>query len=594
MKKAEKIISYIPFIILGLISIYFVLVSVFTTCIMGPSVNEEHTYFTGDNPFIHIISLIAVSAAGYLLLTKTRLTKFFNDREKLIELIFMVLYLAIGFYFVLNTQFEPVEDQKTDMVNLFRLRAGDFSDLMPPDGDMYLYPHQLGLITFYYFLSLFFGSYNYTAFELINIVFLAFSGLLLGRIAQKISNSASVKACTYIAYIAFFPSFMFGSYIYGLIPGYCFMVAAIYFYTVDENLSNKTILLTSVFIGLAIMLKSNCYIAYIALLLVLAVEVIFKKDNRKRRLILILLMTLCAFSFNAGAKLFIGHLTGIEPSKPMPSSFYIYSGISEGKRAPGWKTNDRFILDDAGFDKDKIDEIAKNAIKERLNEMTKDPKYLLKFFGEKQASQWANPSFECFLINAERKTILIPGEFIRSLCNGPLSEQLYAPLNIMMSLLYFGLFLYFIFCFKTFKLRDLPLAITVIGGFMIHFIWEAKSKYVFVYFLMLFPYFITGYRFFFKYLRDIFENKEGSRERKMFFIRALAGIMIIAVISFSNFYYNLNGETNRLKYTVKSSLNSYTYFLDKAFKLWGDEEALEEMRRTYEQKDGWGSALRIE
>ena len=70
--------------------------------------------------------------------------------------------------------------------------------------------------------------------------------------------------------------------------------------------------------------------------------------------------------------------------------------------------------------------------------------------------------------------------------------------NAFQNLLYLGAFL---FCIFRKKGKSLPVylgLIGVLGGFLFHMIWEANSRYIFLYSLLLLPYAARGWNQFYQ------------------------------------------------------------------------------------------------
>ena len=68
-------------------------------------------------------------------------------------------------------------------------------------------------------------------------------------------------------------------------------------------------------------------------------------------------------------------------------------------------------------------------------------------------------------------------------------------LDRMQFILYLGMFCYFVFAVRgdSDPLRHI-LAVTIIGGFLFSVIWEAKTRYIFPYYMMMFPMAVQGYQ----------------------------------------------------------------------------------------------------
>ena len=66
-------------------------------------------------------------------------------------------------------------------------------------------------------------------------------------------------------------------------------------------------------------------------------------------------------------------------------------------------------------------------------------------------------------------------------------------LDLMHSMTLFGMVLHVILNRKKQKRADAALIITFLGGFFFHILWEAKSRFILVYFILLIPYGAAGY-----------------------------------------------------------------------------------------------------
>lgn len=81
-------------------------------------------------------------------------------------------------------------------------------------------------------------------------------------------------------------------------------------------------------------------------------------------------------------------------------------------------------------------------------------------------------------------------------------------LNLFQPVILAGRVLYFCLSGQKQRRENFLLIVTVFGGFLFHIFWEAKSQYVFPYFLLIFPYSVQGW----EYLADRLYGR--LRERK--------------------------------------------------------------------------------
>ncbi|MDD5872364.1 MAG: hypothetical protein PUD90_02710 [Clostridia bacterium] len=67
-------------------------------------------------------------------------------------------------------------------------------------------------------------------------------------------------------------------------------------------------------------------------------------------------------------------------------------------------------------------------------------------------------------------------------------------LDIFQTLVYAGTFAWLWYGRKNITFEQMILGICLIGGFLFHIVWEAKGQYTMVYFLLIIPYAVEGWR----------------------------------------------------------------------------------------------------
>ena len=67
-------------------------------------------------------------------------------------------------------------------------------------------------------------------------------------------------------------------------------------------------------------------------------------------------------------------------------------------------------------------------------------------------------------------------------------------LDVVHTMILFGVLLYLALCMKDFQIREALLMICFIGGYLLHIFWEAKCQYTILFFVLLFPYVFRGYQ----------------------------------------------------------------------------------------------------
>jgi len=139
--------------------------------------------------------------------------------------------------------------------------------------------------------------------------------------------------------------------------------------------------------------------------------------------------------------------------------------------------------------------VAEEYIDNRLQEFKENPSYAWDFYREKILSQWNAPLFQSLYFAAMNPDFFVPEE-----------DTLLGKINIVnfmdivnvcdrvQFIVYFGMLCYFLFAVrKDSNMLQHMLAVAIIGGFFFSIIWEAKARYIFPYYITMFPLAVFGY-----------------------------------------------------------------------------------------------------
>ena len=301
------------------------------------------------------------------------------------------------------------------------------------------------------------------------------------------------------------------------------------------------------FLTLSVMLRKNSLIPVIAVLLVLLFEALRPGRNGKMRLGL-LIMAVClavtSVSVLPLTQKIYEKKAGNTLSSGVTAMSYLAMGMQEASRGCGWYNGFNIdTYDTAGMDTALANEISRLAIDERLTYFREHPGYTADFYLHKHLSQWADGTY------ASRQATLATyggrSAFFKEVYEGSLSGGYIEWCNAWQNVLYLGVL---VFCIDSLKKRrkskvvghmadqtaghtagctadhmaehtagrtadpivghtagrtaDRPGTdrlgtdhlyvyvglIAVLGGFLFHTFWEANSRYIFSYSLLLMPY----------------------------------------------------------------------------------------------------------
>ena len=164
----------------------------------------------------------------------------------------------------------------------------------------------------------------------------------------------------------------------------------------------------------------------------------------------------------------------LDKSKIYPTQSYLLMAMEESWRGNGWHNED--ISKPALYEPEKKKQEYTQKIKDRLIYFSKNLDYTFKFYTMKIASMWAENTYSSVRNNRTKK---------------------YTFENIIEPLTFYQKALLILICVcsliiliqnrKSLSLELIFLITIFIGGFAFHVLWEAKSRYIIPYIIILMP-----------------------------------------------------------------------------------------------------------
>ncbi|MEA4911658.1 MAG: glycosyltransferase family 39 protein [Oscillospiraceae bacterium] len=411
-----------------------------------------------------------------------------------------VLSMATGLTVVLFIAPEPVADQEAIHEIVLMFMRGDYSELLPQTGvyEGYLaaYPHQLGMIAFMELLYTASGIKSYLLVRLLNVIAVGVIVYRISGFTEKAYDEKAGRAAALLAALCF-PMLLLTGFVYGdLISAALSLTAFNGFARFLRKESRWDLLRTVVAMGFAVLLRKNTMILVIAMVIVLWLA---RTERRTwEKLLLCALLILLPAGLFYGIDAYYAFRSGYEISDGIPALSYIAMGFQRGKLADGWFN--RFNWDSYvsfGCDGVRAKQEALAALYQSFSEFRADPAYALRFLWHKFSSQWCEPTMESIFVNFPFKALLTNPAALKVIV---FLERIHQLLILFLSGCWFTL--------KRNKtaLQLLP-AIAAFGGFLFHMLWEAKSRYILIYFVLLIPYAAAG-------LRLLADRREQRKEKR--------------------------------------------------------------------------------
>lgn len=449
---------------------------------------DEHIYFVPDSLAKNIM-WVCIFLLGMCILYK-KIERF--GKVQMDVLAGGVAFLATIFsiYWVGAANIKPVMDQGILCWTAESFNNGEFVGLAR-GGYVGAYRHQLGMITLIRIVFYIFGNGNYKAFQYFSAFMVPIIILSGYQITKKITDRERMAELCYLVFMATcVPMYMYVPFVYGELCSTAFiMLAAVLLLKCMEHFTWLRLILLGVVTGVAVQMRLNTIIIVIGFWIVIAVKCCSKISWR--------LISL-AISMMLGIILFQGIITGLyknvisEDSEPMPAILWIAMGTNDtGEYAGWWDGYIERTFYENDYDPDAASDVAKRDLVLFMQTCKDDPGYALNFYSRKINAQWNAPMYQSLAMNASAAGK--QAELAERIYYGELRNSLETDMNIYQLLLYMGILAVSVMgVVKVRGIQSYILLIGVFGGFLFSVIWEAKTRYVFPYLLMLIPYAAMG------------------------------------------------------------------------------------------------------
>ncbi len=487
-----RLISIVTTVLAGCFLLFLTAASAVSTCTIRGDYLEK-TFFISSSVFPKIILLCFFAVITRIPAVRNTLHSVSSTASSQKPHRRLLLTLVLFFFsasWVLLTQPTVISDQAEIQTAAEQLNYGDLSCLRQ-GGYLSRYPHQAGAILISALIQRIVGRDNYLVYQLANALMAAICYYLLLRMSQSSGLSLRKPNLLFAAGLLFFPFLFYSTFVYATIPSFFLCLLS---YERILRFEQSPSLLSSVTAGismaLAVFLKQNSLIFLIA-------AVLFSIRSAFRYGLSRLFLTVSLIFFTALSlflpKPLLEHFTGISIPDGISPYSYLAMGIQDGDRAPGWyNMYINTIYGEAGTISEIQKENALRDFKERLAYFHHNPQDAIRFYIQKNASQWNNPTFESLWINQVRGSNIRPADWVRRLVRPTGADFLTKILNPIQFLFLFLAVLSLFYLPADLENVSFLLLITFVGGFLFHTFWEAKCQYTLPYMVLLLPFSLKG------------------------------------------------------------------------------------------------------
>ena len=401
----------------------------------------------------------------------------------------LALWTAAALCFVLAVGLLPRADSALVIEAAKRFAAGDFS---PLEGEYFSrVSYQLGIcLPLEGLARLLPGLDLNLLMQALNCAISAALMALLCGLAGGLSGDACTSGAAALLYMAFVPMLLFNMFVYGVLPMLLLCVLAMRCFARCARTGERRFgVLYALLIGAAAALKPNAMIVMLALLICAAVHALQRKDGFL--LLCAALSVVLCFALPAGVIRLYELRAGVTLAPDTGMLLRLAMGMQDSMIAAGWYNG---VIEEY-WPLSVTPEMEKAAALEmlaaRLREFAADPAGAWAFFKEKCLTQWAEPSYDILWygavcgksgrFNGLAHAIFRDGSPVRALLAGYMNifQQAAYVLALIGTC---GMIRE-----KRTEAVQLMLPVTVLGGFLYHMLFEAKSQYIYPYMLLLLP-----------------------------------------------------------------------------------------------------------
>jgi hypothetical protein len=513
-KMSSSLYRFLIKAFLGLMVIFVLLlcISAFFLTSYADKTQIQVALIRPDNIFINLLGMIILFGIFYrIFIFASHKPK---TRNRLLLILVLGWYLVGGFLLTFFGRSAPAADSMSIYYLAVDLSRGGNSVIHPTNSYISYYPQQIGIVAFYEVCIRFWNLLGIplAVFHFLKCLNLFFACIMIFcqyqvvHLLFKNDKADSFYLCLAGANL---PLLFYTSFVYGEVPSLSLFFAGFCILLTMRGTKGKVFLirgiLTCMLLALSVLLRKNMLIPIIALLLVMLLDSLRLK--KIRLLYLAISLAILTILLPKLTESYYEHRSGYEISSGVPPLTYIAMGMQESYSGNGWyngynlETYQNNDMDTALTNAESLQDIAA-----RLNEWKSHPLQALRFYNDKYLTQWTDGTYACRQSTLATFGGRIP--IIQSIYDGDLSTFLVEGCNILQNLLYLGCLIFICWVARARFLKSpakaddslwiradlLPYVglIAAFGGFVFHMLWEANSRYIFPYSILLLPYAAWG------------------------------------------------------------------------------------------------------
>ncbi len=464
---------------------------------------QEMITFEEDNIWSNIIFLILFLMIG---ISVVLILRRFGLNEKLtpsrISWMLFAWICVIGSLWVIQSMSSPTHDSYIVTQAGVAIANGDKTVL--DKAYFTRFPFQLGYVlwTELWARLLWIKEGAYLIIEFVNVICLAFGEMALVRLTERLFQKREVTFATALMLALFIQPVIFCSFLYGTMPGFCFAAwSMLLFVRYLQTDKWRFIVGAGLTLALSVALKLNNLILLAAMVIILLIHIL--KKNRIRRLASLAILLLMVLTLKNVGVWHYEASADKDFGEGIPMTSWMAMGLNNATTAPGWYSYQYTIgnFNSVEGDTDAANQKSIEEIKTRAEFFLSNPDEAKIFFSEKILSQWNESTYQSLWNNQVRGQYMDRSGFAEWAC-GEGEDKIKAYMDLGVQCIFFGMLaaVVVLFVSQCVNKKDgredeaalwlIPLCI--LGGFIYHALFEAKSQYIITYVTYMIPFAIWG------------------------------------------------------------------------------------------------------
>lgn len=485
-QKIVRILTYFYLVPLAAMVVFNTINSCLRTTYFELYKDMETAKYRWDHP-LFLLTILALLFATLYILWKKR----WFDRAKWLPFAAVGFGGAVSLVIVLLVQGTAICDGQALSDIAVEFMQGNYRTFEQGEY-LYSYAFQIGMTALLEVIYRIFGVENYLAFQILNVIAIVVFLWMLSSITAELFEDERICRIEAVISMGMLPLFLFSTFVYGDVIGWAFGSGAIFcMIRFLKNDSWRSAVSAAFLLSVGMVIKSNISILLVAAVIAVILYVIC--NHRYRLLVLICLMVVLAKAFTGAVEEVYVQRAGLsEYPAGIPKVAWVAMSMQEtdeGGYACGWYNSYNWVIyDQCDYDRKATTSACADNLKQSLGKFAHEQKYALNFFYKKFTSQWNAPTFQSMISNEwstrhTDKTTPLAHYFIFK--GG--RDILYELMNIYHFFLFFCTSAYFLLNRGKWSLPKAYFVLNIFGGFLFHMIWEAQSRYILGYFVLMLP-----------------------------------------------------------------------------------------------------------